>query len=174
MNQDCFFLFFINPLEIHLTTENFNLTITKTDFLLFCVIVFGRIPQSQHVGRRTVTLHGAPSQSPATGKDGVGESAIVCGVICVSIFWTISRILFRYPRLKLKTQVFIKDDRYAHCFFSSYARDLEVHWGFRKRTRLEQRKGGTKLLCYAAWNHLLADLLHNGTNNFMDKNSYIL
>ena len=69
------FLFFINPLEIHLTTENFNLTITKTDFLLFCVIVIGRIPQSQHVGRRTVTPHGAPSQSPATGKDGVGESA---------------------------------------------------------------------------------------------------
>ena len=133
-----------------------------------------------------------------------------------------SRILFRYPRLKLKTQVFIKDDRYAHCSFSSYARilkcteDLEselglskekaeqsysvmlhetIYWpicstmgptilwlkfltclfdlgcglfaylvfpyGGRTWTRLKQRKGGTKLLCYAAWNHLLAYLLHN-------------
>ena len=147
-------------------------------------------------------------------------------------FWSISRILFRYSRLKFKTQVFIKDDRYAHCFFSSYARilkcteDLEsepgsskekaeqsysvmlhetIYWpicstmgpknlwikfltclfdlgcglfsyhafqhGVRTQTRLKQWKDRTKLLCYAARNHLLADLLHNGTNNFMDKNS---
>ena len=45
--------------------------------------------------------------------------------------------------------------------------------GDRNQTRLEQTKGRTKLLCYAAWNHLLTDLLHNGVDNFLDKNSYI-
>ena len=39
--------------------------------------------------------------------------------------------------------------------------------GDKNQTRLKRKKDGTKLLCYDALNHLLADLLHNGNKKIM-------